>query len=118
RRADVVELRKERAAAAPPTNGRQAPFEPVANGDHAADHGPRGRFVRGNRAAAGRSCARRVAALRSALLDAVSPATLKRLVKKLVAPALAGDLDAARLVLLYAVGQPAEAVDPHKVGAA
>src|SRR5262249_24303890 len=81
--ADVLELLKERAAAAPPTNGRQAPFEPVANGDHAADHGPRGRFVRGNRAAAGRSCARRGAALRSALLDAVSPATLKRLVKQL-----------------------------------
>src|SRR5262245_18700655 len=109
--ADLMQLLAERGSA---TNGhaKPAPSPPFADGRAA-----NGRFQKGWRGGPGNPHAKRVAALRSALLDAVSPATLKRLVKKLIAMAQAGDLDAARLVLLYTVGRPAEAVDPDKAAA-
>src|SRR5262249_47313181 len=113
--ADILEMLSERGASIPPTNGHPSPLGAVPNGERAADHGPRGRFVRGNKAAVGRAHGRRVAELRRALPDTVAPATLKRLTRKLVKMAEGGDLDAAKLLLLYTLGRPAEATDPDKV---
>src|SRR5262245_47921333 len=114
--ADVLELLKERATAipsAPSGNGHVAtPLQPFGDG-----RGPGGRCQKANKGGPGNPHGRRVAALRSALLDAVTPATLKKLVKKLTQMALAGDLDAAKLLLAYTVWKPAEATDPDKAAA-
>jgi hypothetical protein len=94
------------------TNGH-APLDTVSDGaagvnGHAAD----GRFIKGNRCAAGNPFARRVARLRSTLLDAVSDDDLLAVVRKLVDQAKGGDTAAAKLLLLYTIGKPAVAVDP------
>jgi hypothetical protein len=75
----------------------------------------RGRFAAGNRGGSGNPFARRVADLRRALLDAVTPEDLQTLTRQLIAMAQAGDMAAARLVLAYTLGKPAAAVDPDKV---
>jgi hypothetical protein len=50
--------------------------------------------------------------MRSAFLNAVSADQVQELARKLVAMALAGDVAAAKLVLLYALGRPTDAVNP------
>jgi hypothetical protein len=72
----------------------------------------RGRFAKGNAGGPGNPFARRCAALRKAAVEAIGEEDLAALMRKLVQQALAGDVASARLVLLYAVGRPAEAVDP------
>jgi hypothetical protein len=72
----------------------------------------RGRFAKGNAGGPGNPFARRSAALRKAAAQAISEEDLVALMRKLLQQALGGDVAAARLVLLYAVGRPAEAVDP------
>jgi hypothetical protein len=71
-----------------------------------------GRFARGNKFGPGNPFARKCAALRSALVRRMEEEHMEKLADKLVAMALEGDLAAARLVLQYAVGRPAAAVDP------
>ena len=53
--------------------------------------------------------------MRTALLEAVSENRLSRIVGKLADLAEAGDVAAAKLVLSYVVGRPAEAPDPDGV---
>jgi hypothetical protein len=72
----------------------------------------RGRFAKGNAGGPGNPYARRCAALRKAAAQAISDEDLVALMRKLLQQALGGDVAAARLVLLYAVGRPAETVDP------
>src|SRR5262249_38359935 len=51
-----------------------------------------------------------------ALFDAVSPAAIKRIAKKIAKMAEEGDLDACKLLLQYLVGRPeAEPIDPDWV---
>jgi len=71
-----------------------------------------GRFMAGNTAGQGRphAFARQAAALRQAFFTEVTPADMRALVRKLVQEATGGNLQAARLVLLWIVGRPA---DPH-----
>src|SRR5262245_49777872 len=67
-------------------NGHARPLESVAtvNGNHDA----RGRFVQGNKAAAGNPHARRMAELRSAFLDALPVEKMRQLADRLVRQAL------------------------------
>lgn len=90
----------------PSTNGH--------NGTHATNGRlPNGRFAVGNPGGSGNPFARRVGALRSAILDAVTAEQMRALFAKLLAMALGGDLAAAALVLRYAVGPPPEKpIDP------
>jgi hypothetical protein len=74
-----------------------------------------GRFIPGNKAACGNPHARRVAALRSALLGALTEEHMARLAEALFTQALAGDTAAAKLLLSYAIGKPAPAVDPDRL---
>jgi hypothetical protein len=74
-----------------------------------------GRFVRGNKGGPGNPFGRKVAALRTALLSAVSPEDMLRLGKNLVEQALAGDTAAAKLLLAYTLGRPARGSDPDRV---
>jgi hypothetical protein len=76
---------------------------------------PNGRFAPGNAGGPGNPFARRVATLRSALLEAITPEDVTEIVRKLVEMAKAGDIAAAREVLTRVIGKPADAVDPDRL---
>ncbi len=104
-----------------PGNGLTGPLGTVLDGTApaatvaASDRDGRGRFTKGNRAAVGNPFARRMAKLRSVVLDAVSEDDLRAIAQKLVMQAKDGDAAAAKLLLLYAIGKPAKAVDPDRL---
>ena len=83
---------------------------PKANGRNGGRNAA-GRFAPGNPGGPGNPYARRVAALRAALLDAVSEEDLRALARSLVEKARGGDVAAAKLLLSYAVGRPPSEVD-------
>jgi hypothetical protein len=94
------------------TNGtvnrvKAAPLSPVGNGDRDAKSG---RFAPGNRCGGGNPVHRRLAQNRSLLLATVSADELRELFRDLYRRALAGDNDACRIILAYAVGKPREVV--------
>jgi hypothetical protein len=76
-----------------------------------------GKFAAGNRAAKGRShaFATQAAALRRAFYAEVTPADMRRVVRTLVTEATGGNLQAARLLLLWIVGKPTDPVHPDAV---
>jgi hypothetical protein len=74
-----------------------------------------GRFASGNRFAKGNPNARRMAALRSALLECATPERMQALGDKLYAAALGGDWTAAKLLLAYAIGKPPRGVDADRL---
>jgi len=104
---------------------RRRAAEPSANGASAPAVSPRsdggdrdaatGRFVAGNRAAVGNVFARRVAALKSALLDVIDPDRLRRIVAGLADKAETGDVAAAHLLFRYCLGKPPREIDPDRV---
>jgi len=67
-----------------------------------------GKFVKGNKCARGNPFAKKVAALRAALLQAITPQDVKSIIKKLIKQARSGDLAAAKEVFDRAVGRPTE----------
>jgi len=73
----------------------------------------KGRFIPGNQAAVGRrqNHAERAAELREAALAEVTGDDLRRIIRKLVELAAAGNVPAAREVLDRTLGQPIRAVD-------
>ncbi len=71
-----------------------------------------GKFTKGNKCAVGNPFGRKVARLRAALVEGVTEENLRQLAAKLVGMALAGDLDAAQLLLAYTIGKPVPARDP------
>jgi hypothetical protein len=73
--------------------------------------------VRGNKCGRGNPHYRKLAANRTAFLEAVGPEQVKAVAVILLARALTGDVDAARLVLAYAVGRPQPAADPDAADA-
>jgi hypothetical protein len=96
--------------AAPP-----APSATVGDGGPpGGGRGPHGRFAPGNKFSRGNPFYRRQAALRQALLEAVTADDLQRLARQLLEQALAGDVAAARTLLLYVVGKPTAAVNPDE----
>ncbi len=80
------------------------PLDSVVDGD--PGRGPDGRFLPGNKLAKGNPYARKVAALRSALFSAVKPADLVSVVGKMLALAVGGDVQAAKLILDRVLGPP------------
>ncbi len=75
-----------------------------------ADRDPHsGRFVAGNPGGPGNPYAARVAELRSALLEAVTPGDLAAIVRSLVQAARSGDVAAAKIVFERTLGRPLEA---------
>ncbi len=71
-----------------------------------------GRFAPGNPGGPGNPFARRVAALRCALLAALTPQDLADVAQALLRQARKGNVAAAKLLLSYALGRPAAPVDP------
>jgi hypothetical protein len=98
------------------------PLDTVGDGapGTAAPPAPAGRtaggtFAKGNTCGRGNPFARRQAALRTELLNTVTPERLKALAERLYQRALVGDMTAASLLLSYAVGKPAKAPDPDRL---
>jgi hypothetical protein len=102
-------------AAQPATPGdRGAAAHPTPR-TSTAGRGPDGRFDKGNAGGTGNPFARQVAALRQAALAAITPDAIRAILAKMAELALAGDVQAAKLVLAYAVGKPAAAPDPDRL---
>src|SRR5215468_4776030 len=109
------------------TGDRAAPLEPSATAatptapplapvpDQPRDEGrdsSSGRFTAGNRYGKDNPHARRMAALGQAFLSAATEERMRELGEKLLAAALAGDWQAAKLLLPLVLGRPADAVNP------
>ena len=77
---------------------------PTTNGNNGRDEN--GRFAIGNPGGPGNPYARRVAELRSALLDAITPDAIRYVMLRMIKMAVEGDVAAAKLVLERAVGKP------------
>ncbi len=106
--------RPTRDANPPSSRDRSSPQ--AASPGHASaeqsQHDGRGRFTANNKGGPGNPFARRTAALRQAMLDAVTPEDLQAIVRQLIQQAREGDVPAARLVFSYTLGKPDKAVDP------
>jgi hypothetical protein len=74
-----------------------------------------GRFAEGNRGGPGNPFARQVAALRKALINAVTGKDMADIVRVLIVRATSGDVAAAKLVLSYVIGKPAAAPNPDRM---
>jgi hypothetical protein len=74
-----------------------------------------GRFTTGNLGGPGNPFARKCAALRKALLDAVSEDDIMDTVRVLVLMAKTGDKAAVKLLWQYAIGKPAPVKDPDRM---
>jgi hypothetical protein len=111
--ADVVDPIKKRARVRERRSQMREP-EPLPYGRDRA-----GRFAPGNSLGKGRAhaFARQAAQLRKAFYDEVTPADMRALVRKLVTEATGGNLQAARLLLLWLIGKPSEAHHPDAVEA-
>src|SRR5437899_3182703 len=87
-----------------------APASPATPGKEGRDG--RGRFAAGNPGGPGNPFARRVAALRTALLKAVTDDDIRAIAQKLSERAKAGDVAACKLLFAYVLGKPAAAPNP------
>src|SRR5262245_58814958 len=92
---------------ASPSNGSSATSKPVRDAN--------GRFVKGNPGGPGNPFARKVAALRKALVNFVTVDDMKHVAFILKEKAMAGDLVAIKLLFQYVLGKPGETVDPDRV---
>jgi hypothetical protein len=71
-----------------------------------------GRFARGNPGGPGNPFARRTAAARKAFCEAVSHEDLIEIARAMKEKAKGGDVAAAKVVLAYVMGKPADVVEP------
>jgi hypothetical protein len=78
-------------------------------------HESNGHFARGNKGGPGNPFARRTAELRSLFQDELSEDDLRGIARAMIERAKKGDVAAAKLTLLYALGKPAVAVEPDRV---
>src|SRR5262245_36595281 len=97
------------ATAEPATAPPAGDLPPLPGRDHL------GRFTRGNTIAVGNPFARRVAALRAALLATVTEDDIRAVAARLLEQAKEGDVPSARLLLSYTLGKPAAAPDPDSL---
>jgi hypothetical protein len=70
-----------------------------------------GRFQVGNPGGPGNPHARQVAVIRSALLAALTPDVLQKMIDRLIEHAVEGNMAAIKLVLAYSIGRPGKAED-------
>lgn len=77
----------------------------------------KGRFTIGNLGGPGNPFARKVAALRQALIDSVTPADIQAIAASLIQRAKEGNVQAAKLLLSYSIGKPQPAPEPDRLDA-
>ena len=80
-------------------------------------HDAKGRFMPGNPGGPGNPFARQTAALRQALLDAITPQDMQAIAAKLIEQAKDGNIQAAKLLFTYAIGKPQPAPEPDRMDA-
>jgi hypothetical protein len=100
---------------ATPQNPQVNQGNPQASGAESkpeAQRDQRGRFTAGNRGGPGNPFARQTAALRQALVNAVSEKDIADIAAVLLEKARQGDVAASRLVFAYTLGKPAAAANP------
>ena len=102
---------------APSANGKDS-----GNGKAAEPAGPagrdkRGRFAAGNAGGPGNPFARQTAALRQALLDAVTAEDMQAVARALIESARQGNVQAAKVLLGYTIGKPAPPPEPDLLDA-
>jgi hypothetical protein len=90
-----------------PTRQRTAAQTASSNGRDG-----QGRFAKGNGGGPGNPFARQTAALRKALVEAVTPEDITQIAHTLMILAKQGDLGACKLLFSYVLGKPQAAVDP------
>ena len=79
------------------------------------DRTANGQFKPGNQEACGNPFGRRVAQLRSILMQAVTDGDVAEIAQMLIDKAKKGDLAATRLLLSYTLGKPSPTVNPDRV---
>jgi hypothetical protein len=77
----------------------------------------KGRFVMGNAGGPGNPFARQVAALRQALINAITPEDIQAVARALIQRAAEGNVQAAKLLFSYAIGKPQPAPEPDQMDA-
>jgi len=77
---------------------------PSTNGDNGRNAG--GRFAKGNAGGPGNPFARRVAQLRSLIVETITDDDMAAIVRRLVEDAKNGDKAALKMLLSYAIGTP------------
>jgi hypothetical protein len=82
-----------------------------------AERDERGRFSKGNHGGPGNPFARQVAGLRRALIESVTQEDIQEVARRLVALAKEGNVQAAKLLLSYAIGKPQPAPEPDRMDA-
>src|SRR5215475_8865253 len=80
-----------------------------------AQRDAKGLFLPQNIGGPGNPFARQVAGLRQALLNAVKPEDMQQIASALVSKAKEGNIQAAKLVLAYAIGKPQPAPSPDRM---
>ena len=89
---------------------------PQANGSvPASERDAHGRFATGNKGGPGNPFARKTAALRQALLDAVTPQDMRIIAQNLLRGAQGGHLPSTKLLLAYLLGKPAATPNPDQL---
>jgi hypothetical protein len=106
----LMDTSKRRPDQAMPGAERLQPDEAQAKKISGRD--ARGRFAPGNIGGPGNPFARKVAALRTALIAAVTDEDIRFIAAQLVVTARLGDMAAIKLLFQYVLGKPAAAVDP------
>jgi hypothetical protein len=86
-----------------------------ANGNDPSGQDANGRFAPGSPGGAGNPFGRKVAALRMAIVEALSEEDVKEIVGVLKEKAKAGSTAAIKLLLQYAIGKPSAENDPDRV---
>jgi hypothetical protein len=99
---------------APDPKPQARPAAPSINGDNGTpgSRNADGTFARGNKGGPGNPFHRRVCELRREFLAAVSPPDMRQLAARLLERALAGDNEAARLLLEHVLGKPGRVPNP------
>jgi hypothetical protein len=87
-------------------------LQPAAAAASSNGRDTHGRFVKGNDGGPGNPFARQTAALRKALLEAVTPEDITQMAHTLMIHAKQGDLGACKLLFSYILGKPQAAIDP------
>jgi hypothetical protein len=74
-----------------------------------------GRFAPGNPGGPGNPFGRQVVGLKKVVLTKITEERMGEMVEVMFARAIAGDMTAARILMQYSLGKPAEAIDPDRV---
>lgn len=89
--------------------------ESTAKPQAASGRDAQGKFTKGNRGGPGNPFARQTAAYRKAMRQRVTEVDIQEITAMLLFKAKTGDLAAAKMVLTFCVGKPAETVDPDRL---